>query len=175
MAERHVGPCTKLEARRKLAESRFRGSFQHQCCSLNWILYIVGCRFTFHFSKPYARTSSALQVPSLRPIFCPPAMPDSDSRVYLIAAFCLGAVAVLAWERARGSYWPLLNGRRQSHERSIDYGPSSRSDGIAWGLEGCVGNTPLVRIKSLSAETGCEILGKAEVCLHVFQVTEVRR
>ncbi|CAG7964882.1 unnamed protein product [Penicillium nalgiovense] len=33
---------------------------------------------------------------------------------------------------------------------------------IVEGIEGCIGNTPLFRIKSLSDETGCEILGKAE-------------
>ena len=30
------------------------------------------------------------------------------------------------------------------------------------GLESCIGNTPLIRINSLSKETGCEILAKAE-------------
>lgn len=30
------------------------------------------------------------------------------------------------------------------------------------GLVNCIGNTPLIRINSLSEETGCEILGKAE-------------
>ncbi|KAK4699229.1 hypothetical protein P7C70_g7034, partial [Phenoliferia sp. Uapishka_3] len=30
------------------------------------------------------------------------------------------------------------------------------------GFVGAIGNTPLIRIKSLSEETGCEILGKAE-------------
>src|SRR5258706_2215974 len=30
------------------------------------------------------------------------------------------------------------------------------------GFAGAVGNTPLIRLRSLSAETGCEILGKAE-------------
>lgn len=35
---------------------------------------------------------------------------------------------------------------------------------IVNGIEGCIGNTPLFRIKSLSDATGCEILGKAEVC-----------
>ena len=30
------------------------------------------------------------------------------------------------------------------------------------GIESCIGNTPLFRIKSLSDETGCTILGKAE-------------
>lgn len=33
------------------------------------------------------------------------------------------------------------------------------------GLEECIGNTPLVRIKCLSEVTGCEILGKCEVGL----------
>ncbi|GES77465.1 PALP-domain-containing protein [Rhizophagus clarus] len=38
-----------------------------------------------------------------------------------------------------------------------------RSGDIADGIEGLIGNTPLMRIKSLSDATGCEILGKAEV------------
>ncbi|MDA1075667.1 MAG: cysteine synthase A [Proteobacteria bacterium] len=33
---------------------------------------------------------------------------------------------------------------------------------ISDGFIGCVGNTPLIRIHSLSEESGCEILGKAE-------------
>ena len=32
------------------------------------------------------------------------------------------------------------------------------------GIEACIGKTPLFKIKSLSKETGCEILAKAEVC-----------
>jgi cysteine synthase A len=36
------------------------------------------------------------------------------------------------------------------------------------GIEACVGNTPLIRIESLSRETGCEIWGKAEVSEGVF-------
>jgi hypothetical protein len=36
-------------------------------------------------------------------------------------------------------------------------------DEIVDGIEGCIGNTPLIRIKSLSALTGCDILAKAEV------------
>jgi len=41
--------------------------------------------------------------------------------------------------------------------------PDPEDDGIAEGIEGCIGNTPLFKIKSLSDATGCEILGKAEV------------
>ena len=36
---------------------------------------------------------------------------------------------------------------------------------IPEGIESCIGNTPLFKIKSLSDLTGCEILGKAEVLL----------
>ncbi|EDN06196.1 cysteine synthase 2 [Histoplasma mississippiense (nom. inval.)] len=55
---------------------------------------------------------------------------------------------------------------------------------IVDGIEGCIGNTPLFRIKSLSEATGCEILAKAEflngaggspkdrVALNVIQVAE---
>lgn len=46
-------------------------------------------------------------------------------------------------------------GRREDKERGV----------ITKGIEACVGNTPLIRIESLSRETGCEILGKAEVSL----------
>src|SRR5712675_1838511 len=33
---------------------------------------------------------------------------------------------------------------------------------ISDGFSGAVGNTPLIRLRGVSAETGCEILGKAE-------------
>jgi cysteine synthase A len=33
---------------------------------------------------------------------------------------------------------------------------------IPEGIEGCIGNTPLFKVRSLSEETGCEILAKAE-------------
>lgn len=39
---------------------------------------------------------------------------------------------------------------------------------IKQGIEGCIGDTPLIRIKSLSDATGCEILAKAEVWNAVF-------
>ena len=33
---------------------------------------------------------------------------------------------------------------------------------ISDGFAGSVGNTPLIRLRAVSEETGCEILGKAE-------------
>ncbi|KAH6611018.1 Pyridoxal phosphate-dependent enzyme [Trichoderma cornu-damae] len=38
----------------------------------------------------------------------------------------------------------------------------SKVQGVAKGLTGAIGNTPLIRLNRLSEETGCEILGKAE-------------
>ncbi|UZJ55470.1 hypothetical protein CBS101457_004790 [Exobasidium rhododendri] len=66
--------------------------------------------------------------------------------------------------------------RRSRYERRGDRGHSSsqshskrrnghidiRSGEIVKGVEGLIGETPLMRIESLSRLTGCEILGKAE-------------
>lgn len=46
---------------------------------------------------------------------------------------------------------------------------------IKEGIEGCIGDTPLIKIKSLSEYTGCDILVKAEVglpqcCDMVFEI-----
>ncbi|KAI5291565.1 Cysteine synthase 1 [Ascosphaera acerosa] len=38
----------------------------------------------------------------------------------------------------------------------------SKAQGVAHGLTGAIGNTPLIRLNRLSEETGCNILGKAE-------------
>ena len=49
----------------------------------------------------------------------------------------------------------------EDHERD---GPAMINEvNIPQGIESCIGNTPLFNIKSLSEETGCEILAKAEV------------
>ena len=44
----------------------------------------------------------------------------------------------------------------------MDMAPRDTAQGIADGLIGAIGNTPLVKLRRASAETGCEILGKAE-------------
>ena len=85
----------------------------------------------------------------------------SNHRVYIGAAFVAGVVVALSlkelFDRARRRPTPgdydadLIN--------SVRHGPPAIVDGV----EGCIGNTPLIRIKSLSEATGCEILAKAEV------------
>jgi cysteine synthase A len=41
-------------------------------------------------------------------------------------------------------------------------GSLATADDIALGIEGLIGNTPLIKLASLSGATGCEILAKAE-------------
>lgn len=57
--------------------------------------------------------------------------------------------------------------RRSSIGESIDkfiaLPKSEHSSMICDGVAGLIGNTPMMRIKSLSDATGCEILAKAEV------------
>ncbi|GAA5946150.1 hypothetical protein JCM3775_006298 [Rhodotorula graminis] len=48
--------------------------------------------------------------------------------------------------------------RREASKRIVEV----RGDEVVDGIEGLIGNTPLVRINSLSDATGVEILGKAE-------------
>jgi cysteine synthase A len=44
----------------------------------------------------------------------------------------------------------------------MDMAPLDTAQAIADGLIGAIGNTPLVKLRRASAETGCQILGKAE-------------
>ncbi|KAI0395323.1 cysteine synthase (O-acetylserine (thiol)-lyase-like protein) [Xylariaceae sp. FL0594] len=49
-----------------------------------------------------------------------------------------------------------------AHEPSAYTIAVSKAQGVAKGLTGAIGNTPLIRLNKLSDETGCEVLGKAE-------------
>ncbi|KAI1168596.1 cysteine synthase (O-acetylserine (thiol)-lyase-like protein) [Nemania serpens] len=49
-----------------------------------------------------------------------------------------------------------------AHEPSVHTLAVSKAQGVAKGLTGAIGNTPLIRLNKLSEETGCEVLGKAE-------------
>ncbi|OOQ89879.1 Cysteine synthase 2 [Penicillium brasilianum] len=87
-------------------------------------------------------------------------MPD-HSAVYIGTAFVAGVSLALV---CREVLYP--HGRP---EKSADIKPASDTlvarsgpPAIVEGIQGCIGNTPLFRIKSLSDATGCEILGKAE-------------
>lgn len=98
-----------------------------------------------------------------------------NSRLYIASAFALGVVLTLGLR----DVWPQLESSITSRRvrRATDAASTiSHEDlqpvatkkfvgypGICDGIEGAIGNTPLIRIKSLSDATGCEILAKAEV------------
>ncbi|PLB50704.1 cysteine synthase [Aspergillus steynii IBT 23096] len=98
---------------------------------------------------------------------------SDHSRAYIGTAFVAGALLTLG---VKDLLYPKLeqhlrNSRRESQSTITlqdltkeDDIPISRSGppAIVDGIEGCIGNTPLFRIKSLSEASGCEILGKAE-------------
>ncbi|KAJ2501204.1 Cysteine synthase 2 [Coemansia sp. RSA 1972] len=76
-------------------------------------------------------------------------MPLDNSACICTAAAVVTAVACY-------QSWRILN--RPENKRTA----TERSTAIVHGVTGLIGNTPLIRINSLSDTTGCEILGKAE-------------
>lgn len=97
-------------------------------------------------------------------------MPD-HSAVYIGTAFVAGVSLALV---CREVLYP-----HDRPEKSADSKPASDTlvarsgpPAIVEGIQGCIGNTPLFRIKSLSDATGCEILGKAEVCKLILGVAQ---
>ena len=115
-------------------------------------------------------------------------MPE-NSRYYFLGAFVLGAVLTAAYNKRSSSQdqnskdagskrqlqqqqrhiskFAKINDLDNSEKCSVDFKSSleKRPESIKEGVEGCIGDTPLIKIKSLSEYTGCEILAKAEVWL----------
>ena len=117
---------------------------------------------------------------------------DQKTRLYISSAFIAGIILTLGFkdfypdlERRFRKRWRRQPARTlisagldvhqdndpiglEDHTRAPD-GIGNRGDDkllvIPEGIAACVGNTPLFRIRSLSEETGCDILAKAEVRL----------
>ncbi|GKZ75443.1 hypothetical protein AnigIFM56816_000096 [Aspergillus niger] len=97
---------------------------------------------------------------------------DDRSHLYIGTAFVAGVLLTLGFKdlvypelerRVKDYYYDQASSQEKTAATSEDAlsarpGPPA----IVEGIEGCIGNTPLFRIKSLSDATGCEILGKAE-------------
>jgi cysteine synthase len=103
---------------------------------------------------------------------------DNKNRWYLAGAFFLGVLFTLGYK----DVYPDLEARfrRRQHRGSLPFGrqkvelkdatkeSTTEPDGdVPEGIEGCIGNTPLFKICSLSEATGCEILAKAEVLVNI--------
>jgi cysteine synthase len=64
---------------------------------------------------------------------------------------------------AIGSSVTYLLTRQSSRDIAFEDGEPAMAEDIVDGVEGLIGATKLVRIRSLSMATGCDILAKAEV------------
>jgi cysteine synthase A len=96
---------------------------------------------------------------------------DKPSQTALLtcgAGIALGISATLAAQKLlAGTSSPSADRRRRRSSvlpPALFKSDTAPVEDIRAGLEECIGNTPLILLKSLSAATGCEILGKAEVC-----------
>jgi cysteine synthase len=112
-------------------------------------------------------------------------MQDPQVRLYIGLGFVAGVLLTLGFKdvypdlerrfRRRNrrysalSLHPALNPEVNLQDNTTKTGPEIV---IPEGIEGCIGNTPLFKIKSLSDATGCEILAKAEVCNHLCGLRE---
>jgi cysteine synthase A len=104
-------------------------------------------------------------------------MNDSRTRLYIGLSFVAGVLLTLGFK----DVYPDLERRfrrklgrlRRSYSitgaiTGVQLKDNTESNAqvpqvdIPVGIEGCIGNTPLFKIRSLSEETGCEILAKAE-------------
>ncbi|RAL09810.1 putative cysteine synthase [Aspergillus homomorphus CBS 101889] len=98
---------------------------------------------------------------------------DDHSHLYIGTAFVAGVLLTIGF---KDLVYPELEQRIHDYLACRQSEPVTDSESlpndslvarpgppaIVEGIEGCIGNTPLFRIKSLSDATGCEILGKAE-------------
>ncbi|RJE23253.1 cysteine synthase [Aspergillus sclerotialis] len=96
---------------------------------------------------------------------------NDNSHLYIGTAFVAGVLLTVG---LKDLVYPELGqrlrdyrsreGQRKNVLESSSNAPVARHGppAIVEGIEGCIGNTPLLRIKSLSEATGCEILAKAE-------------
>jgi cysteine synthase A len=86
---------------------------------------------------------------------------SARSRYYILAAFLLGIAITTAYNKKRS-----IEGTNAASQEQLSAQQQkwlSQLAKINEGIEGCIGDTPLVKIKSLSDFTGCDILAKAEV------------
>lgn len=112
-------------------------------------------------------------------------MSDNRQRVYLGVGVLLGVLLTLGFKdvypdlerrfKLRMRRYSTTTSRALPFNTSYKHGVTlqdntspeevKNANQIPEGIEGCIGNTPLFKIRSLSEATGCEILGKAEASL----------
>ncbi|KAG2135823.1 tryptophan synthase beta subunit-like PLP-dependent enzyme [Suillus clintonianus] len=90
-------------------------------------------------------------------------LPFSNAAVRNITYGILIGFTLSITSKSISSYWRSRRRQSLSHEPFESRPIELRSDEVLHGVTGLIGNTPLVRINSLSDVLGVEILGKAEL------------
>ena len=110
---------------------------------------------------------------------------SDHTRYYILGAFLLGVTLTTAYNKNLAKLENNDAGSKSSFEQrrrlvsslanindldtlkkkisQLESALEQGTENIKQGIEGCIGDTPLIRIKSLSEYTGCEIFAKAEV------------
>ena len=110
---------------------------------------------------------------------------SDHTRYYILGAFLLGVTLTTIYNKNLAKLENLDAGSKSSFEQrrrllsslanindldtlkkkisQLESALAGGTGNIKQGIEGCIGDTPLIRIKSLSEYTGCEIFAKAEV------------
>jgi cysteine synthase len=91
-----------------------------------------------------------------------PHWPSARTTRHLVYGIILGVSLSIASQSIVAT---VRRRRKKAHEHTYGFEPRPielRNDEVIQGVVGLIGNTPLVRIASLSDALGCEILGKAE-------------
>ncbi|KZT51768.1 hypothetical protein CALCODRAFT_114674 [Calocera cornea HHB12733] len=100
-----------------------------------------------------------LHLPFWRSLW-PPHLPRKPLHALLLGIFA--GLTISLSSASVGLY--LEHRRREAILRRLPPRPIEiRRDEVVTGITGLIGNTPLLRIESLSEATGCDILGKCEV------------
>lgn len=81
-----------------------------------------------------------------------------DSQKPLLLGFLLGSALTLTSTTILHSLFVLLQRRKPKNDAQEYNVPTGRGVGIVDGVDGLIGNTPMMRIRSLSEATGCTIL-----------------
>ncbi|XP_024376683.1 cysteine synthase 2 [Physcomitrium patens] len=86
-----------------------------------------------------------------------------------VAAVVLAAAAVvsLRWKHRKCESWKEFVRHwgmmcTETSQKHLNFNRGRAGVGVSEGVIGAIGNTPLIRIRSLSEATGCEIYGKCE-------------
>lgn len=157
-----------------------KGSLDLHRWSSGW-LNLESIKKSLHYEQAQLISERNIHTAPARPSDDHGIMSDNRNRLYIGLGVLAGVLLTLGFKdvypdlerrfrRRSRRYSTAVGSRRRSafvkQVQMADHTIENSTDDdvpIPEGIEGCIGNTPLFKIRSLSEATGCEILAKAEV------------